>query len=86
MKESNSSKYALSLFSSAGIGELGVKACGIDILLSNELLKERCMLYHENYPNTESICGDIRALQNKNVGEWRNKDIEYSFLVANIHK
>lgn len=81
MKESNSSKYALSLFSSAGIGELGVKACGIDILLSNELLKERCMLYHENYPNTESICGDIWTLQNKIIEEWKNKNVGNPFLV-----
>ena len=81
MKESNSSKYALSLFSSAGIGELGVKACGIDILLCNELLKERCMLYHENYPNTESICGDIWTLQNKIIEEWKNKNVGNPFLV-----
>ena len=47
-------KYnVLSLFSSAGIGELGIKACGMNILLSNEILKERCDLYHENYPETE---------------------------------
>ena len=84
MKESNSSKYALSLFSSAGIGELGVKACGIDILLSNELLKERCMLYHENYPNTESICGDIWTLQNKIIEEWKNKNVGNPFLVYAI--
>lgn len=81
MKESNSSKYALSLFSSAGIGELGVKACGIDILLSNELLKERCLLYHENYPNTESICGDIWALQDKIIEEWKSKNVGNPFLV-----
>ena len=81
MKKSDSSKYALSLFSSAGIGELGVKACGIDILLCNELLKERCMLYHENYPNTESICGDIWTLQNKIIEEWKNKNVGNPFLV-----
>lgn len=74
-------KYALSLFSSAGIGELGVKACGINILLSNELLKERCSLYHENYPDTENICGDIWELQDKIVEDWVKKNVGQPFLV-----
>lgn len=82
MKETTSyPKYALSLFSSAGIGELGLKACGIDILLSNELLKERCSLYHENYPDTENICGDIWELQDKIVEEWVKKNVGQPFLV-----
>ena len=42
-------KNVLSLFSSAGIGELGIKASGLRILLSNELLSNRCALYKENY-------------------------------------
>lgn len=42
-------KNVLSLFSSAGIGELGIKASGFSILLSNELLSSRCALYSENY-------------------------------------
>ena len=74
-------KCALSLFSSAGIGELGVKACGINILLSNELLKERCSLYHENYPDTENICGDIWKLQDKIVEEWVKKNVGQPYLV-----
>lgn len=56
-------KNVLSLFSAAGIGELGIKACGLNILLSNELLKDRCLLYSENYPETLSLCGDIWELQ-----------------------
>lgn len=52
-------KKVLSLFSSAGIGELGVKAAGMSILVSNELLQNRCELYSENYPGVDSICEDI---------------------------
>lgn len=82
MTEANSSKkYALSLFSSAGIGELGVKACGINILLSNELLKERCSLYHENYPDTTNICGDIWKLQDRIIDEWENNKVGQPFLL-----
>lgn len=82
MTEANSSKkYALSLFSSAGIGELGVKACGINILLSNELLKERCSLYHENYPDTTNICGDIWELQDRIIDDWEKKKVGQPFLL-----
>ncbi len=74
-------KYVLSLFSSAGIGELGVKASGLDILLSNELLKERCALYHENYPETESLCGDIWLLKNEIIKKWNDKNVGAPYLI-----
>ena len=48
-------KTVLSLFSSAGIGELGIEAAGLSILVSNELLKNRCDLYAENYPSVNNI-------------------------------
>ena len=56
-------KTVLSLFSSAGIGELGIKKLGLQILVSNELLHQRCLLYKENYQDVKNICGDI----------WKNK-------------
>lgn len=74
-------KYVLSLFSSAGIGELGLKASGFDILLSNELLKERCALYRENYPETENLCGDIWALKEEIVTKWESKKVGSPFLI-----
>lgn len=52
-------RKVLSLFSSAGIGELGMKKLGMEILVSNELVPQRCALYSENYPEVECICGDI---------------------------
>lgn len=74
-------KYVLSLFSSAGIGEIGVKASGLSILLSNELLKERCALYRENFPETESLCGDIWSLGETIIEKWNSKGIGSPFLV-----
>jgi DNA (cytosine-5)-methyltransferase 1 len=50
---------AVSLFSSAGIGELGVKATGIEIVVANELLPSRIAIYKENFSH-EIIQGDIR--------------------------
>ena len=50
---------AISLFSSGGIGELGLTAAGFDILVANELLDNRCDLYEENFTETHLIRGDI---------------------------
>lgn len=74
-------KNVLSLFSSAGIGELGIKACGLNILLSNELLKNRCLLYSENYPETVSLCGDIWELQDTLYKRWQKFEVGNPFLI-----
>lgn len=78
---SNQRINVLSLFSSAGIGELGVKAAGMNILLSNELLKERCELYVQNYPETENICGDIWELKDEIINKWNLKGVGSPFLL-----
>ncbi|MBQ8164038.1 MAG: DNA cytosine methyltransferase [Clostridia bacterium] len=74
-------KCVLSLFSSAGIGEVGIRASGLNILLSNELLKNRCLLYQENFPETKSICGDIWALRDKICDEWTQLCNNNPFLI-----
>lgn len=51
---------AASLFSSAGIGELGIQAAGLDIVLANELLPARAALYRANFAH-EMLEGDISA-------------------------
>ena len=77
----NSKLNVLSLFSSAGIGELGLKACGMNILLSNELIKERCDLYKENYKDTISICGDIWEQKDTIINTWNYMNIGSPFLI-----
>ena len=57
-------RKALSLFSSAGIGELGLRANGIEILASNELLEDRHALYQKNFPETQCFMGDIWVQKN----------------------
>ena len=49
----------LSLFSSAGIGELGMRAAGMDVLLANELLPQRVALYQQAFSHPV-VQGDIR--------------------------
>lgn len=53
------SNKAVCLFSSAGIGELGIVENEIDIIVSNELLEDRHKIHAANYPTTTHIQGDI---------------------------
>jgi DNA (cytosine-5)-methyltransferase 1 len=50
---------AVCLFASAGIGELGLEAAGLEILTANELISDRVDLYRENFPKTDMIQGDV---------------------------
>jgi DNA (cytosine-5)-methyltransferase 1 len=49
----------ISLFSSTGIGETYLNGIGIDIIVSNEILEKRAMLYNSIYPQTNVVCGDL---------------------------
>lgn len=71
----------LSLFSSAGIGELGMKKLGMEILVSNELVPQRCALYSENYPEVECICGDIWDKQSEIINAWNKASTTPPFLI-----
>jgi len=53
----------------------------MEILLSNELLQERCDIYRENYPETESICGDIWDKKNEIIKKWRAKKVGSPFMI-----
>ncbi len=56
---------AVCLFSSAGVGELGVHAAGIDLICSNEMVPYRAQLYRENFPDSQMLCGDIWQLKSE---------------------
>lgn len=74
---------AICLFSSAGIGELGIKANNLNIVASNELIAERHALYKENYPETECFDGDIWKRKNDIVSYYlQNHDEELFLLYA----
>lgn len=51
---------AVSLFSSAGVGEAYLEEIGINVVLANELHPKRCKMYKHLYPNCNMIEGDIR--------------------------
>ncbi len=59
------------LFSSAGIGELGIEAVGIHIVAANELIPYRVALYRENFKSETVIEGDIRTTKEKIISAGR---------------
>jgi DNA (cytosine-5)-methyltransferase 1 len=73
MLPTESRKPAISLFSSAGLGELGMARNGIDILVANELLPDRCALYEHNYPSAQMVRGDIWELKTEVIEFTRRK-------------
>ncbi len=64
---------AISLFSSAGIGDLAFKRKNIDVLIANELLDDRCDIFEENFPQTEMIRGSVWDKQNEIIKSTLNK-------------
>lgn len=70
----------LSLFSNVGIGELFFKKIGINIVLANEIEKNRADFYKEIYPECEMITGDINDFYDLIVKKAKEKKCK--FLMA----
>ena len=73
---------AISLFSSAGIGELRLPKGQIDFVLANELIEQRANCYHFFYPQTEMLCGDIMDINIKQYIIDKANDEHVDFLLA----
>lgn len=73
---------AISLFSSAGIGEMHLKDIGIDVVIANELIEKRAKTYSFFYPETEMICGDITCSDIKDKIIEKGKELEVKVLIA----
>lgn len=58
---------AISLFSSAGIGELRIRNLNIEVIAANELLPQRATCYSHFYPDTVMVCGDITKQSTKDT-------------------
>lgn len=54
---------AISLFASAGIGDLALRSAGVNVLVANEYLPERAELFKRNFPDTHMMVGDIRVIK-----------------------
>ncbi len=56
---------AISLFASAGIGELLINETNVDVVGANELISNRAECYKFFHPSTEMYCGDITEEKTK---------------------
>lgn len=70
----------VSLFSNVGIGELYLKKCGINIVVANELDKERSKFYQNVYPECHMIQGDIAEKYSEIIYEAKKNNC--NFLMA----
>lgn len=75
------SRNAISLFSSSGIGDLGLKANGIKTIIACELLKERMDLFSSNYPEAKCFQGDIFELKDEIINYYKTQYNDNPFLI-----
>ncbi len=71
----------ISLFASAGIGEMYLKDSGIDIVAANELIPKRAECYTHLHPDTLMIQGNITETSIKNQIRNQMSD-DVKFLLA----
>ena len=72
---------AISLFSSSGIGDLGLQANGIKTVIACEIVEERMNLFKNNYPDTKCFCGDIWNLQKDIINYYQTQYQGAPFLI-----
>ena len=75
------SKNAVSLFSSSGIGELGIRENHVKTVIANELIPERASLYKRNFPEAKMFFGDIWKLKTDIVDYYNREYNEPPFLI-----
>lgn len=75
------SRLAISLFTSSGIGDLGLKANGISTVIGCEILKERMELFMKNYPSAKGFCGDIWDLKEQIVQHYQSNFNQPPFVI-----
>lgn len=72
---------AISLFSSSGIGDLGLKANNIETVVACELLPERMSLFKNNYPEAQCFNGDIWELKDEIIDYYKSTYNDEPFLL-----
>lgn len=78
----NKTIKAISLFANVGIAETYLKDLNIDVVLANEIDKQRVKFYKHLYPKTKVIEGDITKDDIKKQIVQSAKDIEIDLLMA----
>ena len=73
---------AISLFSSAGIGELLLEDTDVNVLLANELIQKRADCYSFLHKNSKMLCGNIRENDIKDEIIKFSKENNVKMLIA----
>lgn len=71
--ENHHALRGVSLFSGGGIGDLALRAVGVDVLVASELLPDRASVFRSNYPNTTMVEGDIRETKEDVIREAKKR-------------
>lgn len=74
-------RNAISLFSSSGIGDLGLKANNIETIIGCELLGDRMSLFHNNFPKAKCFQGDIWELKDEIIDYYKETYSDNPFLI-----
>lgn len=74
-------KKAVSLFSSSGIGDLGLHNNDIKTVVACELLEERANLFKANNPDTKMFLGDIWELQEEIISYYQKNFTDNPFIL-----
>ena len=72
----------LSLFSGAGIAEMGFKNTAHKVVLANELLKLRCDVHSQWHPKVDIVAGDITHTTVKEEIIHRSKQLKVNAIIA----
>lgn len=73
---------AVSLFSSAGIGEMYLHDIGIDVVVANELIEKRARTYKFFYRNANMVYGDITKNEIKETIINKCSELGVKMLIA----
>ena len=74
-------RNAISLFSSSGIGGLGLQANGIKTVIACEIIRERMNLFQNNYPDAMCFCDDIWNVEKDIINYYNANYQEPPFLI-----
>ena len=74
-------KIGISLFCSSGIGDLGLQANDIDVVVANELIGERAQLFLNNYPNVKMFNEDIWQCKDKIIKYYKDNFLENPYVI-----
>lgn len=74
-------KNAISLFSSSGIGDLGLAANNIKTIIGCELLADRMALFQANNPDAKCFNGDIFELKDDIINYYNKNYNEPPYLI-----